>query len=78
MGYKVLYLFKPGICCLQFTFTKELEDQHIKEKENGIFECEVTHKKIPVDWFIDGNPVVPGPKYQVGVEQVNGRPSALS
>ena len=44
----------------QFYFTKELEDQHIKEKDNGIFVCETNKKKIPVDWFIDDKPVIPG------------------
>lgn len=47
---------------MQFYFTKELEDQHIKEKDNGIFVCETNKKKIPVDWFIDDKPVVPGAK----------------
>ena len=52
-------------CIFQFHFTKELEDQHIKEKENGIFTCAVTHKRIPVDWFMNDEKVIPGPKYQV-------------
>ena len=58
---------------LQFGFTRELADQHVKEKENGIFECDVTHKKMPVDWFVKDTKVVPGPKYQVFSEEFTHR-----
>ena len=54
----------------QFHFTKELEDQHVMEKENGIFVCETNKKKIPVDWFIDDKPVVPGMLCSYYIKQI--------
>jgi len=50
---------------VQFEFTKPLEDVKVTERENAIFECCVSHKKIPVTWYVAGVEVVPGPKYQV-------------
>ena len=55
----------------QFEFTKVIEDQHVKENEFAVFECTVTKKKIPVQWFVHGVEVEPGPKYQVCIRVVN-------
>jgi len=57
----------------QFEFTKPLEDVTVVERENAIFECCVSHPKVPVTWYVAGVEVVPGPKYQVLVEQLTHR-----
>lgn len=57
----------------QFEFTKPLEDVKVIERENAIFECCVSHKKIPVTWYVAGVEVVPGPKYQVLMEEFTHR-----
>ena len=59
--------------CEQFEFTKPLEDVKVIERENAIFECCVSHKKIPVTWHVAGVEVVPGPKYQVLAEEFTHR-----
>jgi len=43
------------------------------ERENAIFECVVSHKKVPIAWYVAGAEVVPGPKYQVLVEDFTHR-----
>ena len=57
----------------QFEFTKPLEDVKVTERDNAIFECCVSHKKVPVTWYVAGVEVVPGPKYQVLVEEFTHR-----
>jgi len=50
-----------------------LVDVKVVERENAIFECCVSHKKIPVTWYVSGTEVVPGPKYQVLAEEFTHR-----
>ena len=57
----------------QFEFTKPLEDVKVLERENAIFECCVSHQKVPVTWYVAGVEVVPGPKYQVLAEEFTHR-----
>jgi len=57
----------------QFEFTKPLEDVKVIERENAIFECCVSHKKVPVTWYVAGVEVVPGPKYQVLEDELTHR-----
>ena len=45
--------------------TKQLQNVTIKEKENAIFEYVVSHKNLPVTWFVNEVEVIPGPKYQI-------------
>lgn len=40
----------------------------MKENEFAIFECEVSHKNIPIDWFVGDVKVEPSAKYQVFME----------
>jgi len=61
------------VFCEQFEFTKPLEDVKVIERENAVFECCVSHKKIPVTWHVAGVEVVPGPKYQVLAEEFTHR-----
>ena len=46
----------------------EICDQTVVENEFAVFECEVSHKKIPVEWYLNDVEIVPGPKYQVFAE----------
>jgi len=57
----------------QFEFTKPLEDVKVTERENAIFECCVSHKNVPVTWFVAGTEVVPGPKYQILADEFTHR-----
>lgn len=52
----------------QYDFTKPLEDVKVLEKENAVFACEVTHKNVPVRWYVNSVEVVPSVKYQVLTE----------
>ena len=53
------------MCVDQLEFTTPLSDVTVTERENAIFECCVSHAKVPVTWYVAGSEVVPGPKYQV-------------
>merc|ERR1712142_637250 len=57
----------------EFKFTKEIEDVTVTEKENALFECVISHKKLAVDWFINDQPIELGPKYQEVVEEFTHR-----
>ena len=54
---------------LQFKFTKELQNQHVNENEFAVFECEVSHKDIPINWYINDMKIEASSKYQVFMEQ---------
>lgn len=61
-------LIHAGKCkflVFQYDFTKPLEDVKVFERENAVFACEVTHKNVPVTWYINSVEVVPSVKYQV-------------
>jgi len=62
-----------GLTGEQFEFTKPLEDVKVIERENAIFECCVSHKNVPVTWYVAGVEVVPGPKYQLLSEDFTHR-----
>jgi hypothetical protein len=64
---------KLTIETVKFEFTKPLEDVRVTEQENAIFECCVSHKDIPVRWYIGEVEVVPCPKYQVLSEEFTHR-----
>lgn len=53
---------------LQYDFTRPLEDVKVFERENATFTCEVTHKNVPVTWYVNSEQVVPSTKYQVLTE----------
>lgn len=46
-------------------FTAHLTDTEGKENTSATFTCSTNEDELPVQWFINGNPISPSDKYQI-------------
>ena len=67
------YFSFPPLPWFQYEFTRSLSDVTVRERDNAIFECVVSHANVAVQWFVNSVEVVPGPKYQVIAEGLTHR-----